>query len=100
MGNFDLGDICGIVEHLREQSEMLDGMGAMLLILANHSEDIPEAPLMEDTWAYVLYDLADKTWKMKKKADGSGKYPLQATKGVKSANVCGFAGRREAKLTA
>lgn len=67
MENFDLGDICGIVEHLREQSEMLDGMGAMLLILANHSEDIPEAPLMEDTWAYVLHDLADKTWKMKKK---------------------------------
>lgn len=50
MGNFDLGDICGIVEHLREQSEMLDGMGAMLLILANHSEDIPEAPLMETSY--------------------------------------------------
>lgn len=66
MEKFELRDICNVVEHLRVQSEVLDGMCELLYVLTAHSQDIPEAPSMNDSWVWVMHDLTNKTWKMKK----------------------------------
>lgn len=66
MKKLELHDICGVVEHLREQSEILDGLAETLHVIAAHSRDIPEAPDMGDLWVWVLHDLSLKAWRMKK----------------------------------
>lgn len=66
MKKLELHDICDVVEHLQEQSEILDGLTEMLRLMAAHSRDIPEGPDMGDSWVWVLYDLSLKAWRMKK----------------------------------
>lgn len=66
MKKLELHDICGVVEHLREQSKILDGLAETLRVIAAHSRDIPEALDMGDSWAWVLRDLSFKAWRMKK----------------------------------
>lgn len=66
MKKLELHDICGVIEHLREQSEILDALAEMLHVVAAHSQDIPEAPDMGDSWTWVTYDLSLKAWRMKK----------------------------------
>lgn len=66
MKKLELRNICDVVEHLREQSEILEGLTEMLRLMVAHSRDIPEAPDIGDSWTWVLHDLSNKAWRMKK----------------------------------
>lgn len=65
MKKLELRNICDVVEHLQEQSEILDGLTEMLRLMAAHSRDIPESPDMGDSWTWVPHDLSNKAWRMK-----------------------------------